>query len=682
MKLMKNNYKLWFIPLLLVMIMTGCDERSGLITPPVVTQPMVETTNPANNAAVVPFNQKITATFSEVMDSATLTTATFTLMQGSSFVSGTVSYIGVTTTFTPANNLTPNATYTATITTMTKNLAGTSLAINHVWSFTTGEAASVTPPTVISVQPANGSTAVPINQKVAAVFSAEMDVATITTSTFTLKNGSAVVPGSISYTGVHAIFTSVSNLLINTVYTATITTGAKDLSGNPLENNYEWSFTSGTTTQTTPPAVNSTDPANNEVSVPLNQKITAAFTKNMDVATITTSSFLLKQGVTVLAGSVTYIGQTASFTPQVNLLPNTVYTATVTTNVKDLANNPLANNYVWSFTTGANVSLTPLTVISTNPTNLATGVALNKKITVTFSKSIDATTITSATTILRQGTTIVPCQRTTTSVLATLTPLNNLLANSTYTVTLTTGVKDLTGNALQNDYVWSFTTGSQVVVQLPIVLGAAAQFAILSNSAITNIPTSSITGDVGISPGDRASIVGLTIPEVTGTIYAADDASPVPAMLIAAKDAAESAYLDAVAATRGTPTPLSGNINGLTLVPGLYESGTSIEISPAGILYLDGQGDANAVFVIRSATSITTESTSMVVLTNGAKAKNIFWVAGTAVTLGTNSKMNGTIIASTSISLLTGARLDGRALIQGAAAGQISLDQSTIVLPN
>lgn len=225
-----------------------------------------------------------------------------------------------------------------------------------------------------------------------------------------------------------------------------------------------------------------------------------------------------------------------------------------------------------------------------------------------------------------------------------------------------------------------FAAGTSV--QEPVTLGSTAQFAILSSSDITNIPTSAITGDVGISPGDRSSIAGLTNEEVSGTIYASDDADPVPEMLITAKNDAESAYQDAVNATRGTPTSISGNIHGLTFTPGLYESGSSIEISPDGLLYLDAQGDADAIFVIRSATSITTEATSEVVLTNNAQASNIFWVAGSAITLGTNSKMKGTLLASTSISLLTGARLDGRALIQGAASGQISLDQNIIVIPN
>jgi hypothetical protein len=316
-------------------------------------------------------------------------------------------------------------------------------------------------------------------------------------------------------------------------------------------------------------------------------------------------------------------------------------------------------------------------------------VALNKIVTAIFSEAMDQSTISTATVSLTglggaavTGTVSYANGANT----VTFTPASAFAANTTYTGTIKggiTGTKDLAGNALASNYVWNFTTGagSGPVGQASVNLGSSARFAILSNSAITNIPTSAITGDVGISPGARSSITGLTLPEVTGTIFAADDAIPTPAMLIAAKNDAQAAYLDAVAAVRGTPTPISGNINGLTLVPGLYESGTSLQISPGGFLYLDAQGNSNAVFVIRSATSITTQSTSEVVLTNGAQAANVYWSAGSAVTLGTNSKMKGTIIASTSISLLTGARLDGRALIQGPAAGQVSLDHSIIVLP-
>ena len=155
-----------------------------------------------------------------------------------------------------------------------------------------------------------------------------------------------------------------------------------------------------------------------------------------------------------------------------------------------------------------------------------------------------------------------------------------------------------------------------------------------------------------------------------------------PVLLSDARLDAEAAFLDATAAVRGTPQAISGDLNGLTLYPGLYESGSSLQISPGGFLYLDAQGEQDAVFIIRSATSITTEGTSEVVLTKGAKAANVYWTAGSTVTLGTNSIMKGTLIAGTAISLLTGAELEGRALNQGPAAAAITLDTSTIVLPD
>jgi hypothetical protein len=225
-----------------------------------------------------------------------------------------------------------------------------------------------------------------------------------------------------------------------------------------------------------------------------------------------------------------------------------------------------------------------------------------------------------------------------------------------------------------------------------VPLGSCSNFAILASAEITNIPTSAITGDIGLTPDSGANISGFslvvsTCMEVTGNVYAVDAAGPAcaliePVLLTNAKTDAEIAFINARAAVRGTPVSISGDLNGLTLYPGLYESLTSLEISPGGFLYLDAQGDVNAVFVIRSETSITTESTSQVVLTGGAKATNVFWTAGSTVTLGTNSIMKGTLIAGTSISLLTGANLEGRALNQGAAAEAITLDQSTITVPS
>jgi hypothetical protein len=108
---------------------------------------------------------------------------------------------------------------------------------------------------------------------------------------------------------------------------------------------------------------------------------------------------------------------------------------------------------------------------------------------------------------------------------------------------------------------------------------------------------------------------------------------------------------------------------------------TSIEIGTGGFLYLDAQGDPDAVFVIRSETSITTMSSSDVVLTKRAKATNVYWTAGSTVTLGVDSIMKGSLLAGTAFSLLARANLEGRALTQGPAATAVSLSANIITVP-
>lgn len=317
-----------------------------------------------------------------------------------------------------------------------------------------------------------------------------------------------------------------------------------------------------------------------------------------------------------------------------------------------------------------------------------------KQITVTFDMAMDATTINDATFTLtpQGGVALIPASVTYDALtnVATLTTSSALLVDTTYEVNITTDVTSAAtpGVALACPYLWTFkTTTPAATGQMGVPLGAAANFAILASAGITNVPSSAITGDVGLTPDTGANIIGFAdSTQIVGTLYAVDAAGPAyavidPPLLLEAKAAAAAAFLNARAAVRGTPTSISGNLNGLTLYPGLYESLSTIQISPAGILYLDGQGDVNAVFIIRSENSITTEASSQVILTGGTKANNVYWTAGSSVTLGTNSIMKGTLIAGTGISLLTGADLEGRAINQGPAAAAITLDQATITLP-
>jgi len=158
MNAMKYIFKMWALPLLLGFIIAGCDNRDGIIYPPANTAPTIIFTNPLNAATNVALNQIIAATFNETMDAATITSATFTLMQGTTSVPGTVGYSGTVATYIPSSNLLSNTTYTAMITTGAKDLEGAGLVSNYVWSFTTGTTSSTYTVTLSSSPPAGGTT--------------------------------------------------------------------------------------------------------------------------------------------------------------------------------------------------------------------------------------------------------------------------------------------------------------------------------------------------------------------------------------------------------------------------------------------------------------------------------------------------------------------------------------------
>lgn len=336
-------------------ITTGVKSASGIsmaadypwtFTTGAIVGPNVISTDPVNNATAVPLNKTLTATFSMPMDPLTINTSTFTLKQGATAITGTVTYAGTTASFVPSANLLPGVLYTATITTGAKNLAGTALANNYVWTFTTLVTGGA--PTVISTDPANNAIGVPLNKIVTANFNMPMDPLTINATTFTIKQGIAAVTGTVTYSGTTASFAPTVNFSSGLVYTATITTGAKNVAGTALANNYVWTFTTGIITA---PTVISTDPASNAIDVALNKVITATFSMPMDPLTINSSTFTLKKGAVLVAGTVSYSGSTASFTPSANLLSSSVYTATITTGAKNPAGVALANDYVWNFST-------------------------------------------------------------------------------------------------------------------------------------------------------------------------------------------------------------------------------------------------------------------------------------------------------------------------------------------
>lgn len=706
------------------------------ITPP----PVVVATVPLNAATGVPLDQVVSATFNEAMKCSTLASpATTFILQGpgATVVPGAVACAGSVATFTPSISLAVNTVYTATITAGVQNLAGTPMGANFTWSFRTLPAP--TAPTVISTVPANLATAVPVNQALSATFSVAMSPTTITASTFTLAGpGANAVTGVVTYVaaGSVATFTPAAALAPSTLYTATITTGAEDLQSTPLAANYTWTFTTAAAPVLVPPTVVSTIPANAATAVPVNQIVSASFSVPMNPATINSTNFALSSGGTPVAGLVAYaaVGNSLTFTPTANLAASTLYTATITTGVKNLAGTALASNYVWTFTTGSAVNATAPELVSTAPLNAATNVPLNQAVSGTFTEAMDPLTLTTGTfEVTGTGGTAIAGNVSYDPVnfIATFIPTAPLTASTTYTATITNGATDLSGNPLGNTgppNPWTFTTGAAAVPP-PVVLGPTVSlFGAFGGSAgITNQGVETVVnGDLGTT-GVSTLITGfhdttvvvagvdectytetpLNIGLVTGTI---DTAPPPPTVgcpnegtAVTSAFAAQAALeaLTAYNTLAGIPNGLdvsvcpgcgggsAGELGNRTLAPGVYKAAPGSFAISQGDLTLDAKGDPNATWVFQMATTLTVGTPSThrsVLLVNGAQAKNVFWQVGSAATLEGvvgGGTMQGTIIAQSGISISTAGvvtvtTLNGRAIV---LTGPVTMVNTVVNVP-
>jgi hypothetical protein len=202
---------------------------------------------------------------------------------------------------------------------------------------------------------------------------------------------------------------------------------------------------------------------------------------------------------------------------------------------------------------------------------------------------------------------------------------------------------------------------------LPVSLGTAANFAVLAASTITNTGPTTINGDLGLSPG--TSVTGFPPGEVAGTVHTADAAA------MQAKNDLAAAYDDA--AGRPTTATVPVELGGTTKTAGVYDSPAGT-FGITGTLTLDAQGDPDAVFIFKAASTLITASASSVNLANGARAANVFWLVGSSATLGTYSILRGNVLALASITVTTGVIVDGRTMARTAA---VTLDSDTITRP-
>jgi hypothetical protein len=641
----------WSAAMLLAVAVAGCGGGggqdpilgSGGPTGAIVSVPMVTATAPrAKTPAVtgVATNSQVTATFSKDMTAASINSTSFTLAcPVGTPVTGTVTYGAASrvASFAPSVGLPTSTICTATITTAAKDSTGVALANAFVWTFKTAGTADTTRPTVTSIVPAASAVGVPTNTSISVAFSEAMDPATLTGASVTLTGpGAAAIAGSVSYAiaGKAAIFTPSSVLAANTLFSATVTTAAKDLAGNALAANKTWTFTTGATADTTAPTVSSTNPLDAATGVCTGKTVNVTFSEAMNPQTINTSSFTLatSAGVSV-TGLVSYDAQTniASFNPSASLTgtPSTSYTVTIkggASGVKDLAGNVLAADKVTTFTTNASTCKTAPDLGAAGPFGGFGGNA----------------------TLTNDG-------------LATV--INGDIGVNAASTKIT-GLRDSGGN------VYTVTPDNDGMVN-GLVYTLTAPPGSVAGAAVTQARSDALTAFNTISPGNLPGGIDVSslaqCPSCGGAAGGPDE--------LAGRTLPPGVYLS----TAGTY-----DIGGLA--------------RPAANLTLDAQGDADAVWIFQTSAGTGTLNVGLtgpatpavpiqVLLVNGAKAANVFWYVPGGASIGTGSTMIGTMLSDAAITISTTGgspptavttTLNGRAL---AITAGVSMTNTVINVP-
>ena len=247
--------------------------------------------------------------------------------------------------------------------------------------------------------------------------------------------------------------------------------------------------------------------------------------------------------------------------------------------------------------------------------------------------------------------------------------------------------------------LWCYFFGAMLVVALfvsfssagpltpePVNLQTAGDFVLLAKTGISASGSTSIVGDIGVSPVSATYVTGFGLIAdisitfsissfVTGKIFAADYTDPTPAKMITAVSDMETAYTDAAGRTLPDYTELyTGDVTGQTLTPGVYKWSTGVLVSDGGVTIA---GNSSDVWIFQVAENLELGNGAIVTLSGGAQVSNIFWQVAGQVTLGTTSEMKGILLCQTAIVMSTGATLNGRALAQTA----ITLDANTVISP-
>ncbi|MEX1139759.1 MAG: ice-binding family protein [Bacteroidota bacterium] len=636
---------------LLAAFVGGCKEE----TPGIVNfciAPTVTSTSPASGAAGVSLSKTIdanesadaaavkviSATFSTPMDVQSLTAATFTLRQGTTPISGSVSYTDTTALFVAPNGLVPSQTYTATITTGARDLAGTGLAVNYAWSFTTvapGVPALVSPADLAVNQPSNPT----------------------------------LVWDPVAGAGTYRLQVSTSNTFGTTVYNdSTRTATSQVVSGLAPATSYYWrvnaKVSGGTGAYSSVWRFTTLGPPAAPVLVsPLN------------AAQNQPSSLTLSWLASV--GAVTYrlqIDTSAAFTSPILVFND----STINSTSQPISGLQVGVTYYWrvnaknaagtsaystrNFKTGLVPPQPPLladpadgdTVISTSPTlswNASTGAA-------TYRLQVDTSAAFTGPTFVFDDSTITGLSQ----------PISGLTNGATYYWRV--NAKNSGGTSAYSE-VWRFVVAS-LPPSPPSLLGSASTYGIMATSAITSTGNSIINGDVSLDPG--TSMTGFPPAIVNGAIHINDTQSAqARADLLVAYNYFKN-LPPGVTISAGADL---GALYPSGIPPGTYTSGSTMLVSTP--LVLDAGGNANAVWVFQIGSSLTTGAS--VTLLNGADENNVYWVPTLDATIGVGTIFHGTIVSGRDVTAVTGATINGRILAGATTAGTIALDATVVNVP-
>ncbi len=498
-----------------------------------VDPPLVTSVSPTHKSKDIALNSNIIISFNEDINpsSANLTNLVF-----SPFVSSSISVSGRNIIISPDVSLSPNTQYSITIASAIVDLVGNRLQTPFNWIFTTGNLEDRLGPTVTHINPESDASNVTNNNAVTVTFSEPINPTTLDgnlslISSFPLAN----VDATITYSGNTAILRPMALLKNNQTYTVSLNKEISDLSGNPMLSKYSWKFVTGETADRTIPSVTSVYPEDATKTVPTNSAIIVRFSEPMDPSSLHSDSFIVRNSDgEAIPGIMKTVGASVTFHSIDNFAFSELYTVTINKLATDLATNALSKDYAWGFSTSSEEDNISPSILATVPASSSNFAPTNRGIIVTFSETMDLSTIHSGTFYMTDtNSTAIPGNITYAGNTISFMPNERLGFSQSYVATVSAKVADLSGNPLGLIHTWSFTTSSKIDQQPPTItstLPADAAKALI-NAGITvnfdkNIDPTSLNSATIIlrAEGDSKNIPGtISVTPQSATLLPLED---------------------------------------------------------------------------------------------------------------------------------------------------------------